>query len=551
MVEQPADDFNAVNRGVYIADNLDFLRALNSATIDLVYIDPPFAKNETWEADKLRPPLTRSERAIERRLLRRWGIRSEARARDAGIEWPDESTRFSDIWTWEQSVHEEWLLSLEESHPAIKELCEAAEVTHSESMAAYLCYMAIRLIELQRVLKPTGSIYLHCDPTASHYLKGLMDAIFGGQSFRNEIVWGYRGMPSGGKKWQSKHDVLLFYSGGGDSTFHVLRGEFTEGTRRTYASAMRRGYNANHSRNMVTIFDEAKYRRAVADGKIPAGMRESFYSNEGPPLRDWWDDIRILGGPRNKERVGYPTQKPVSLLERIIRASSNEGDIVLDCFAGCATAALAAEKLNRRWVACDFNLRAWTVFKRQFSRPELTLRCNDETTGQQVLGTEPVVTIHGPGELPTRTSPETPAPRRLVMPERKFKVPASIIPAREMLEALLEMSDYQAWCCGFANRRPDGAIVRTTNNFHLDHIDPRSKEGSNQITNRAPLCPTHNVRKGARPIGLREYREEIAAAGELLVDSLDDLIPLPEAYQRALDYYSEARAAQAAQPSAD
>ena len=542
MVEQPSDDFNAVNRGVYIADNLDFLRALNSATIDLVYIDPPFAKNETWEADKLRPPLTRRERAIERRLLRSWGIRSEARARDAGIEWPDESTRFSDIWTWERSVHEEWLLSLEESHPAIKELVEAAEITHSESMAAYLCYMAIRLIELKRVLKPTGSVYLHCDPTASHYLKGLMDAIFGEENFRNEIVWGYRGMPSGGKKWQSKHDVLLFYSGGGDSTFHVLRGDFTEGTRRTYESAMRRGYNANHSRNMVTIFDEVKYRRAVADGKIPAGMRESFYSSEGPPLRDWWDDIRILGGPRNKERVGYPTQKPVSLLERIIRASSNEGDIVLDCFAGCATAALAAEKLQRRWVACDFNLRAWTVFKRQFSRPELTLRCNDETTGQQVLGTEPVVTIHGPGELPLRTSPETPAPRRLVMPERKFKVPASIIPAREMLEALLEMSGYQAWCCGFANRRPDGAIVRTTNNFHLDHIDPRSKEGSNQITNRAPLCPTHNLRKGARPIGLREYREEIAAAGELLVDSLDDLIPLPEAYQRALDYYSEARA---------
>ena len=549
MADASTDGFNAINRGVYIADNLDFLRALNSETIDLVYIDPPFAKNATWEADKLRPPLTRQERGIERRLLRDWGIASERRAREAGIEWPGEDTQFSDIWTWEQTVHEEWLLSLEQSQPAVKELIEAAETTHSESMAAYLCYMAIRLLELKRVLKPTGSIYLHCDPTASHYLKGLMDAIFGGQNFRNEIVWGYRGMPSGAKKWQAKHDVLLFYSGGDDHTFNVLRGDFTEGTRRTYESAMRRGYNANHSRNMVTIFDEEKYRQAVAEGKIPAGMRESRYSGGGPPLRDWWEDIRILGGPQNKERVGYPTQKPVALLERIIAASSNEGDVVLDCFAGCATAAVAAEQLGRRWVACDFNLRAWTVFKRQFNRPELTLRCNDETTGQQVLGTEPVVTIHGPNELPVRTSPETEAPPPADLPERKFKVPASIIPAREMLEVLLEMSDYQAWCCGFANRRPDGSIVRTTNNFHLDHVEPRSREGSNQITNRAPLCPTHNLRKGARPIGLREYREELAAAGELLVDSIEDLIPLPQAYQRALDYYSEARARQAAQPT--
>ena len=383
MAEQPSDGFNAVNRGVYIADNLDFLRSLNSATIDLVYIDPPFAKNETWEADKLRPPLTRSERAIERRLLRSWGIRSEARAREAGIEWPDESTRFSDIWTWEQSVHEEWLLSLEESHPAIKELVEAAEITHSESMAAYLCYMAIRLIELKRVLKPTGSIYLHCDPTAGHYLKGLMDAIFGEQNFRNEIVWRI-GWVSGFKTqrrgWIRNHDTILYY-------------------------VASRAATSRFNKEYIP-YPEGYVRR---DGKPPTGR--------GIPIEDTWNSSAgdvldsIMIKSFSTEKTGYPTQKPVSLLERIIRASSNEGDVVLDCFAGCATAALAAEKLQRRWVACDFNLRAWTVFKRQFSRPELTLRCNDETTGQQVLGTEPVVTIHGPGELPTRTSPETP-PRR-------------------------------------------------------------------------------------------------------------------------------------------
>ena len=511
MAAQPTHDFNAINRGVYIADNLEFLRSLNSETIDLIYIDPPFAKNQTWSADRLRPPLTREERAIERRLLRSWGISSEARARAAGIEWPDEGTQFSDIWTWEQSVHEEWLLSLEESHPAIKELCEAAETAHSESLAAYLCYMAVRLIELHRVLKPTGSIYLHCDATANSYLRGLLDAVFGTDAFRNEIAWCYRGGGVPGNAFARKHDTIYCYAGSRRNTFH-----------RQYVP-----------------YSEASTALVSQRGGRSIDNRERDLER-GAAMPDWWTDLNALQ-TWSTERTGYPTQKPVSLLERIIKASSNEGDVVLDCFAGCATAAVAAEKLHRRWVACDFNLRAWTVFKRQFSKPEITLRCNDETTGQQVLGTEPVVTIHGPNELPVRTSPETVAPAPIVLPERKFKVPASLIPAREMLEALLELSGYQAWCCGFANRRPDGEIVRTTNNFHLDHVDPRSKDGSNQITNRAPLCPTHNLRKGARPIGLREYREEIAAAGELLVDSLDDLISLPAAYQQALDYYSEAR----------
>ena len=519
MADASTDGFNAINRGVYIADNLDFLRALNSETIDLVYIDPPFAKNQTWETNCLRPPLTNDERAIEQRLLRSWGIGSEGRARGAGIEWPGDSTQFDDIWTWEQSVHEEWLLSLEEQHPAVKELIEAAETTHSESMAAYLCYMAIRLLELRRVLKPTGSIYLHCDGTANSYLRGLLDAIFGTAAFRNEIAWCYRGGGVPGNAFGRKHDTIYCYSPSRRNTFHRQYVPYSEAS---------------------TALVSERGGRSIDD-------RERDLER-GATMPDWWTDLNALQ-TWSPERTGYPTQKPVALLERIIAASSNEGDIVLDCFAGCATASIAAEKLKRRWVACDFNLRAWTVFKRQFNRPELTLRCNDETTGQQVLGTEPVVTIHGPGELPVRTSPETETPPPADLPERKFKVPASIIPAREMLEVLLEMSGYQAWCCGFANRRADGSIVRTTNNFHLDHVEPRSREGSNQITNRAPLCPTHNLRKGARPIGLREYREELAAAGELLVDSIDDLIPLPQAYQRALDYYSEARARQGEQPT--
>ena len=160
------------------------------------------------------------------------------------------------------------------------------------------------------------------------------------------------------------------------------------------------------------------------------------------------------------------------------------------------------------------------------------------------------VITRAPSDLPTRTDAD-PTERQDIkeLPERKYKVPSSIIPEKEMLEFLLELSDYKAWCCGFANRRPDGAIVRTANNFHLDHIDPRSKEGSNQITNRAPLCPTHNIRKNSRRVHLADYREEIAYAGEMLVDTLADLVNLPWAAQQALDYYALARAKSGYQPA--
>ena len=319
MAEEPTDGFNAINRGVYIADNLDFLRALNSETVDLVYIDPPFAKNKTWEASCLRPPLTDEERAIEQRLLGRWGIANEDRARAAGIEWPGDSTQFDDIWTWEQSVHEEWLLSLEEQHPAAKELIEAAETAHSESMAAYLCYMAIRLIELRRVLKPTGSIYLHCDGVANSYLRGLLDAIFGTAAFRNEIAWCYRGGGVLGNAFGRKHDTIYCYSPSRRNTFHRQYVPYSEAS---------------------TALVSGRGGRSIDD-------RERDLER-GAAMPDWWTDLNALQ-TWSPERTGYPTQKPVALLERIIAASSNEGDIVLDCFAGCATASIAAEQLKRRW----------------------------------------------------------------------------------------------------------------------------------------------------------------------------------------------------------
>ena len=167
---------NAVNRGVYISDNLPFLQGLNDECIDLVCIDPPFAKNETFgrknskSPDPLKPPLSDEEKATEMALLQRWGIKNQQDAANAGIDWPE--TKYKDIWSW-QDVHESWLKNIEDYHPGVHKLIEATQEIHGDSTAAYLCYMAVRLFEIRRVLKDNGSLYLHCDHTAGAYLRQL------------------------------------------------------------------------------------------------------------------------------------------------------------------------------------------------------------------------------------------------------------------------------------------------------------------------------------------------------------------------------------------
>lgn len=263
---------------------------------------------------------------------------------------------------------------------------------------------------------------------------------------------------------------------------------------------------------------------------------------QGRPVQQLWDDINPINSQAD-ERTGYPTQKPVALAERIIKASCPEGGVVLDCFAGCAYVAVAAERLGRDWVACDINPRAWTVFKRQFSKPKLALlTCDEPTNTLQKVLLGNTATAHGPYQLPTRITPiedSTPPAFKLSDKPRIFKMPASSIPESEMLRMLLEMSGYEAWCCGFANRRKDGSIVETTRNFHLDHKDPVSRDGSShQITNRAPLCPHHNIMKSNKRLHLDDYRKQIRENDELIVDDISELMNLNEAYQRALDLYS-------------
>ena len=517
--------FNAINRGVYIADNLDFLRSLNDECVDLVCIDPPFKKNQTFTGEKLKPTLSVLEKEIEQELLRRWGIDDAHHAETAGIQWPDDSRvrgGYKDIWSWEEDVHEVWLQTLEEEHEPVANVIEATRYVHGESTAAYLCFMAIRLVEMHRVLKPTGSLYLHCDRDANSYIRLVLDGIFGKSNFRNEIVWCYP--PGGGGPklgFHAKHDTIYYYGKSGVGTF-------------------------NRPYRPLTDRQKAKFTE-----KDDAGKRFKQYTNgraylddaKGSAVPDWWTDIHSLGQTLSKEFTGYPTQKPHTLAARIIEASTHPGNVVLDCFAGCAYTAVAAEKTGRRWIACDINPRAWTMFKRQFNNPKLGLNldCDEASPDQQSFTVGPVVTVRGPNELPKRTTPDKPVQLKVrEVKERKFKVPVSVIPDKQMLIQLLELSGYQAWCCGFANRMPSGKVIRTTDNFELDHIDPKSKDGSNDITNRAPLCPAHNSRKSNRRVSLDDYRIEIADAGEMKVDTIDDLVSLPE-IRRTVDLiYSRA-----------
>ena len=276
---------------VWTADCLYVLRGMNSESIDLIYLDPPFNSNANYAAP----------------------IGSEA----AGAEFKD---------TWSLSdVDVEWINLIEAKQPALYRVLIAAM---NDSDKSYLAYMAIRLLEMRRVLKPTGSIYLHCDPTMSHYLKLVMDAVFGRRNFRNEVVWIYRKWTNSATMFQRNHDCLLFYRRGDKHTFNIQHVDVSEGTMKRW-----KGHK-----------QQAVFEDGVRKGSTTAGDGRSR-------MPDWWE-IPILN-PNAKERTGFRTQKPVALVQRIIQSSTNPGDMVLDPFCGCATTLLAAEGVQRLWAGID------------------------------------------------------------------------------------------------------------------------------------------------------------------------------------------------------
>jgi len=314
---------------LYFGDNLEILRdKIEDACVDLIYLDPPFQSGKNYniifqpEAGKIK------------------GATAQIKT-------------FEDTWHWGEEAEKEYRgliegnITIEKPPQKLIDLMKAMRGYLGECpMMAYLCMMSPRLLEMRRVLKPTGSIYLHCDPTASHYLKILMDSIFGIKNFRNEIVWCYRGAGYPKRDFGRRHDTILRYSKSDSWVFNLddVREEYAETTKERF-----KHYIGN-----------------IRDGK---DFGKQTLHPLGKQPDDWWQIQPIA--PSSKERIGYPTQKPEKLLERIIKASSNEGDLVLDPFCGCGTAIAVAEATKRRWIGIDITYLAIDIIKKRLEKNKI------------------------------------------------------------------------------------------------------------------------------------------------------------------------------------
>jgi len=345
---------------LFYGDNLDILRQyVHTESIDLIYLDPPFNSSRNYNV------LFRDEK---------------------GVDSESQITAFEDTWHWNQKAEDTYLhLVTISSDNVAKMIAALRDLIGTNQMMAYLVMMTARLVELHRVLKLTGSLYLHCDPTASHYLKMVLDTIFKPQNFRNEIVWKRTSARSDSHKWNHIHDIILFYSKSDhytwnpqhttydqsytDKFYHFTEPETgrryasdnltADGTREGSSGATWHGINVRskglHWKYTIDGLEELDREGRIIWPKKKDGVpRYKRYLDEMPgvAIQSIVTDISPLSA-QSTEKLGYPTQKPLALLERIVTASSNPGDIILDPFCGCGTAIAAAQKLERKWVGID------------------------------------------------------------------------------------------------------------------------------------------------------------------------------------------------------
>ena len=405
---------NLRNRTIYICDNLRMMRGIDDNSVDLIATDPPFNAGRMFSAP----------------------IGSKA----AGQQ-------FDDRWRWDE-VTDEWTDLLgAESGGVISSLIESAVRIEGgsrgedgridtgrtkNSIGAYLAWMAPRIREMHRVLKPTGSIYLHCDHSANAYLRLLLDAIFGRSNFRNEIAWCYTTPGNVKRHFQRKHDTIFFYAKSAFSPF--------------YPDHVRLPY-------------ECEYTPKRTPPGVKEGTGSAARHEKGRIPRSWWADGHLSNvSAWMEERTGWPTQKPVALYERMILASTDPGEMVLDPFCGCATTLIAAERQGREWVGCDISEKAEGILLSQGEKL-LKRRLWD---GRKVV---------------VRRSP----------PKRKD------IKAVSPTELRLELWNRQARRC--ANPYCDGGELRQSE-LHLDHRLPKSRGGTDAPSNRIGLCQPCNNRKG-------------------------------------------------------
>ena len=459
---------NWKDKTIFIGDNLDIMRGMNSDSVDLIYLDPPFNSNQNYAAP---------------------------------IGSPAAGAAFKDTWTL-SDVDEAEHIELADRSPVLHTVIQASREAHGKTMMAYLVMMSLRLLEMHRLLKATGSIYLHCDPTASHYLKMVMDSIFGPGNFRNEIVWKRTSTHNAQNRFGRIHDILLYYVKGEGATWNTqyeaheesyiknfyrhqdARGRYrvgdltgpgtTEGESGepwqdfnptnigrhwavphtgAYAKYIEEHYIPNY-RQISSIHDrlntlEAKGFIHWSEGETQPNLKRYLDASPGRPMQDIIVAAKSLG---KTERTGYPTQKPISLLERIIGTSSNLGDVVFDPFCGCATTLVAAEQLRRSWIGIDISPKAAELV---VSRIE-----DDQGLFQDITRRDDIPKRTDIGEIP---------------------------PARTHKRTLFGIQEGKCGGCG---------VNFPYRNFTIDHKIPRSKGGTDDFDNLWLLCNACNSTKG-------------------------------------------------------
>ena len=385
---------NIKPKTIFTGDNLPIMRGMNSASVDLIYLDPPFNSNANYAA-----PIG---------------------SKSAGAE-------FKDTWTLDD-VDNAWLDLIETKYPALNRVIHAA-MTNSDK--SYLIYMAARLLEMKRILKDTGSIYLHCDPTMSHYLKLVMDAVFGKVNFRNEIVWCYTGPGSPKmRQFNRKHDILLWYSKSDKWAFN-----------KDAVRIPHKKLNTNRKGAMVAKALTPEERDAyLRRGKVP---------------ETWWAEFSPVGRIKT-ERVGYPTQKPLALLERIIKASSNKDEVVFDPFCGCATTLVAADRLQREWIGIDISEKAAELVVERIK--------TDQGLFREIIARTDIPKRTDLGGIP-----------RYNAPENKTRL----------------YGEQEGYCRGCG-------VHFEMRNLEVDHIIAENVGGTDHIENLQLLCGSCNRIKGDR-----------------------------------------------------
>ena len=376
---------------LFFGDNLDILREhIASEAVDLIYLDPPFNSKRDYSVLFKTPK---------------------------GHESDAQITAFEDSWHWGEQAEREFSELEQSQHTDVAEMMiELRKFLGTNDMMAYLTMMANRLLELHRVLKPTGSLYLHCDPTASHYLKIIMDGVFGKEHFLNEIIWQRTNAHNTAGQYGRVHDTILFYSKGPTHTWNDPKTEYgeaqlarykkEEGTGRLYTfqdmTAARpnsdsgkfewRGTMPSQGRGWGYTLEQLEEWWAAGligvkrDGTPRMdGLKVYLDEMPGKPMISVWTDVPRISNT-SAERLGYPTQKPLALLERIINASSNEGDVVLDPFCGCGTAVHAAQKLGRQWIGIDITHLAISLIEKRLKDAFPGIKFEIEGTPKDVDG---------------------------------------------------------------------------------------------------------------------------------------------------------------------